>query len=357
MMNPSASPLRVLVFGAGAIGSYVGGSLALSGQRVLFIERPLMAAELSRRGLKLDLAADPRRRGPARFSLNASQAAFAGSLEQALQAGPFDAGIFALKSFDTPAALEAIKPHAEKLPPLLCLSNGVDNEPLLAGVLGEDKVIAGTVTSAVGRPGPGEIVLERLRGIGLGDGHPLSDRLAAALDAAGLNARLYPRPLEMKWSKLLTNLVANATSAILDMTPAEVFAHPGLYALEMRQLREALAVMRARRLAVVDLPGTPVRLLALAARLPALAARPLLRRAVGRGRGAKMPSFHIDLHSRRGKSEVDFLNGAVVRAGEQLDLPTPVNRLLNETLLALTQGAIPLEAYTRQPQALLASLG
>jgi 2-dehydropantoate 2-reductase len=69
-----------------------------------------------------------------------------------------------------------------------------------------------------------------------------------------------------------------------------------------------------------------------------------------------MPSFHIDLHSGRGKSEVDYLHGAVVRAGRRTDVPTPVNELLTETLLALTNGDIPLEEYARQPKKLIAKL-
>jgi 2-dehydropantoate 2-reductase len=158
----------------------------------------------------------------------------------------------------------------------------------------------------------------------------------------------------MKWSKMLTNLLANASSAILDMTPAEIFAHPGLYKLEIAQLREALAVMQAQHIQVVDLPGTPVRLLAWIIRsLPLSISRPLLARAVGGGRGGKMPSFHIDLHGGRGQSEVDYLNGAVVRFGERTGVPTPVNRLLNETLLRLTRGEIPLEQFSRQPEKLL----
>jgi 2-dehydropantoate 2-reductase len=76
-------------------------------------------------------------------------------------------------------------------------------------------------------------------------------------------------------------------------------------------------------------------------------------RAVGGGRGAKMPSFHIDLHAGRGKSEVDFLNGAVVRAGLKSNIPTPVNKILNETLLALTRKEIPLEQFAHQPLKLL----
>ena len=79
-------------------------------------------------------------------------------------------------------------------------------------------------------------------------------------------------------------------------------------------------------------------------------------KAVGGGRGDKMPSFHIDLHSGRGKSEVDFLHGAVVRGGERTKVPTPVNKLLTDTLLALTNGEIPLEEYAHQPEKLLANL-
>ena len=69
-----------------------------------------------------------------------------------------------------------------------------------------------------------------------------------------------------------------------------------------------------------------------------------------------MPSFHIDLHSGRGKSEVDFLHGAVVRAGETSGVSTPVNKVLTETLLSLTNKEIPLEDFAGQPEKLLSKL-
>jgi 2-dehydropantoate 2-reductase len=53
---------------------------------------------------------------------------------------------------------------------------------------------------------------------------------------------------------------------------------------------------------------------------------------------------------------VDFLHGAVVRAGKRTNVPTPVNELLTETLLALTNGEIPLEEYAHQPKKLLSKL-
>jgi 2-dehydropantoate 2-reductase len=215
-------------------------------------------------------------------------------------------------------------------------------------------VIAGTVTSAIGRHTAGDVVLERLRGLGVASGHPLSSQLAAALDKAGLNAWLYENSTDMKWSKLLTNLIGNASSAILDMSPAEIFSHAGLYRLELAQLRECLAVMDAQKIYTVNLPGTPARLLAFAVKyLPANVSRPLLRRAVGRGRGAKMPSFHIDLHSGLGQSEVDYLNGAIVRAGIRLGIPTPVNKFLTDTLLDLTSGQLRIEDYRKKPERIL----
>lgn len=341
----------ILCFGAGAIGTYIGGSLALAGHDVTFVEQPAVAELLRKRGLKLDLMADKRRGERSRFDVRNIN--IFDSLESALGKKKFDVAIFALKSFDTVTALKMLEPFRDVLPPVLCLQNGVDNEPAIAAVLGADKIIYGTVTSAIGRGGPGEIVLEKLRGVGVADGHLLSARVTDALDRAFLNCKLFPNAADMKWSKMLTNLLANPTSAILNMTAAEIYNHPGLYRLEIEQLRECLAVMHAQGIHAVDLPGTPVRLLALATRMPLWLSKPFLSRAAGAGRGAKMPSFHIDLYAGRTRSEVTYLHGAVVRAGERLGVPTPVNKLLTEILLDLTEKRLPLDAFAGQPEKLL----
>lgn len=354
--------LSVLCFGAGAIGTYMGGSLALSGFKVVFIEQPAVAEELQKTGLVLDLGLDERRGTKQPFKIPSTKFSCVSSIKDALELGPFEVAIFALKSFDTASALENMKPYIDRMPPVLCFQNGVDNESVLTAVLGTEKVIAGTTTSSVGRLAAGQIVLERLRGVGIATGanpqlNALAARLVDAMNAALLNASLFPRAADMKWSKMLTNLMGNATAAILDMTPGEVLNHPGLYGLEMGMLREALSVMAAQGIHPVDLPKVPVRLLAWAARfLPAFIARPIMVRAVGGGRGAKMPSFHIDLHSGRGKIEVDYLNGAVVRAGQRTGIPTPINRLLNDTLQDLVQGRQPLDAYSHNPDKLLGLL-
>ncbi len=340
--------LRFLCFGAGAIGTYLGGSLSLAGYPVVFVERPALAEELRTRGLSLKVNGETRR---------ILQPQVVGSLDQALALGPFDLAVFAVKAYDTASALEGMRAWADQLPSFICLQNGVENEEKIAALLGPQRVLTATVTSAVGRQAAGNILLERLRGVGVAQGHPLSVPLVQALDAAGLRPRLYPDAAGLKWSKMLTNLLANASSAILNLPPDQVFAHPGLFELEVRQVREALAVMRAMRIPLTDLPGTPVRLLAwMFSGLPLGLARPLMRRTLGKGRGGKMPSFYIDLQSGSGKSEVDYLNGAVVRFGERLGLPVPVNRLLTQTLLGIVRGELPRAAFDHHPEELLSRL-
>lgn len=339
---------RVLVIGAGAIGGYVGGSLALSGHGVTLLCRPETAARLRTHGLTLVLPDGERQ----------PQLTVAGTAPQALDAGPFDLMVLAVKRYDTAAALSPLMPFAAALPPVLCLQNGIGAEEEIVRLLHGVDVIPGTVTTAVGRPQPDRVEVERMRGMGVAGAHPAAQVWTGSLTAAGLNARYYASAQSMKWSKLITNLIANPVSAILDMAPAEIFAHRGLFRLELLQLREALAVMDALGVAVEDLPGTPVRLLAFCARrLPPTLAQPLLRRALGRSRGGKMPSFHGDLHSGKGKSEIGYLHGAVVEYGRQVGVPTPVNQLLTELLQGMISGDLSPNLYRRRPERLLQHLG
>jgi 2-dehydropantoate 2-reductase len=312
---------------------------------VVFLERPNIASQLQEQPFRLFLE------GKEYVLENPN---ISTSIEEVLQIGKFDLALFALKSYDTDEALEIFKPYANQLPPFLCLSNGVENEAKISSAIGADKAIAGSVTTAVGRNGLGNITLEKLRGIGIAAGHAISQELVFIFNQAGLNAQFFYNAADMKWSKMLTNLISNSTSAILDMSPSDVFNHPGLYYLEIKQLKECLQVMKAQKINIVNLPGTPVKALAFAVKyLPLQISRPLLRKAVSGGRGEKMPSFYIDLHSGRGKSEVEYLNGAVVRYGEKYNIPTPANLLLNSTLQDLTYGRSQLSDYHHNPARLL----
>jgi 2-dehydropantoate 2-reductase len=335
---------RFLIFGAGAIGTYIGVSLANQGHQVNFLERQDDLPELSKRGLQLRIN---------ETTLKITQPKLISSLAN-IQKGQFDLAVLALKTYHLEELLPQLTKIQDNLPPLLCLLNGVESEGLLAKAVGANKVIPGTVTSAVDRIDKGIAVVSKKRGMGFAESHPMTNELVNTFDEAGLKTSRYANPQDMKWSKLITNLLGNASAAILNMTTSQVYADPNLFYLERKQIKEVLGVMRLLNIKVVDLPGIPVRLLvSVIDSFPAFLSRPLLTKQVGGGRGEKMPSFHIDLHSGKGKSEVNHLNGAVVRAGKALGYPTPINQLLTQTLNALLKGQESLEKYDQKPQALL----
>jgi len=335
---------RYLVFGAGAIGTYIGASLILQGSDVVFLEREKDINDLRSRGLRLSVD------GQIHTIKNPE---FVSRLDQVKNQN-FDLGVLSLKTYHLKEIIPDLIRLKEHLPAILCLQNGVESETILAQSIGEDLVIPGTVTTAIDKNRKGDITVRRLRGMAASSNHPISNSILPDFNQAGLNLILSSQPVHMKWSKLLTNLLGNASSAILNMTPGEIYSDPDLFKIELDQLREALKAMQLLQIHPINLPGVPVKLLAMATKyFPAQLTRPLLRKMVGGGRGGKMPSFHIDLYSGRGKSEVDQLNGAVVRVGNKYNYPMPVNQTLNSILLDLVNGNQPLGKYANSPERLI----
>lgn len=339
------SLMRFLILGLGAIGTYLGVSLIKAGQKVVFVERPEALESLESIQLRLEVNGE---------QLVVEKPEIVDSLSAAFAKGMVDVAFVAVKSFDTQNLAMQLFEYRDSLSAVISLQNGVENEIVLGKVLGNDHIIAGTLTSAVGRRGLGDVILERKRGMGLAATHPLSADLYDVMRSAGFNPRLYPSAESMKWSKLLTNLLVNATSAILDMTPAEILAIPGLYQIEVDQIRETLAVMKAFNYKVVDLPGTPVRAEALVFRnLPPVLSRVLVSKTIVGGRGGKMPSFHIDLKNGRKQSEVNYLNGAVARIGASSGCNIKVNSKLNLILSEIAMGIRSWQTYAHKPDKLI----
>jgi 2-dehydropantoate 2-reductase len=263
-------------------------------------------------------------------------------------------------------------------PLLLCLENGLGSEEIVARYFPDAEILAGAITLSVERPAPGHLRLltdhggitiglfQAATGVGpssVATTRPASPRVAAApspaalglvqaLTLAGFRVRVYRHGHAVKWSKVLLNLWANATSAVFDLPPSSLVADPVLFRLDWLAFREALRTMKASGIAPVDLPGYPVRVLASLGRLlPESAFRRLLGRKVAGGRGGKMPSLWLDLQARRGRSEVGFLNGAVATAAHDLGLAAPVNRALTQALEILARQTLenPQVVNCRQP--------
>jgi 2-dehydropantoate 2-reductase len=336
---PAGARPSFLVIGAGAIGCLVGGRLALAGCPVTLVGRPAFAALAREHGLAV-VETDVQRA--------VEGVAAAGSIQEALLARPrHDVAIFTVKGYDTAAALQELQDATagqvdSAVQAVLSLQNGVGNEEAIAAVVGAARVIAGSITTPVTLLAPNQVRVDRPSyTVGLSPWQPgaapdLFDAVQAALGAAGFRAVKYPDARGLKWTKLLMNMLGNATSAILDQPPQAVFADPRLVDLEIAAWREAMAAMAASGIRPVNLGSYPFAWLTPLVRwLPNAALRPLLRSRVQGGRGGKMPSLHLDLHGGKRRSEIHWLNGAVVRAARAAGTPAPVNRLLTETLVAL----------------------
>lgn len=347
--------MKILVIGAGAIGCLVGGKLALTGEQITLVGRPAFAAAVAANGLRLQM-------GDEEQSIRTVSAV--GSMADAFSdSDTYDLAILTVKSYDTTTALNELAAAASQPPVVLSLQNGVGNEEAIAAHFGAGHLIAGTLTTPVSVPAPATIRIDRPSfTMGLSKWSPstpapLVEATHAAFLRAGFKAKLYPHAQGMKWTKLLMNMIGNATSAILDQPPAQLFADARVVDVEIAAWREALAVMAAAHIPPVNLGSYPFALLAPLIRVaPNALLRPILRRQVSGARGDKLPSLHIDLHQGKRKSEIGWLNGAVVERGKAVGVPTPVNAMLTDTMTSLMGDATQQAAWKGNAERLAAAL-
>lgn len=318
--RPVSRPaLSVLVYGAGAVGSFLAARLGLTGADVTLLGRPVAVESLARTGLALESG------GRTFVALVRAVTSV-----DAVSPAP-DLVFLAVKSNDTRAALPDLKRLVEMGATVCTMQNGVGNEAVLIDALGAAHVLSGAITISVSVPEPGLVVQHTGEG-GVAfapvPGGPAPDTALAIFDEAGLPAVGVASSHDLKWSKLLLNLLANAQAAILDTDAAAIARDPALFAVEQHAFREALRVMRRIPARPIALPGYDVPRLALAMRLPRPVAWRLLKERIGGGRGEKRPSLAIDLARGRRQTEVDWLNGAVEKAAGEHGLRVPVNATL-----------------------------
>ncbi|NOZ05466.1 MAG: 2-dehydropantoate 2-reductase [Chloroflexi bacterium] len=341
--------MRILVIGAGAIGCLLGGRLANSGHDVTLVGRPWLVEAVKAYGL--DIAQEPGEHIHIRDIQVTENIAGAFALQP-----EYDLALLTTKAHDVLPPIINLSEETDTLPLVVTFQNGVGTEETIAEIIGENRMIAGIISVPVSMTGPAVIETVQRGGIGIA---PVTNQVVAtpiveALRGAGFEVAVYDDFRAMKWSKLLLNIIGNATSAILGWPPERVYANQSLFDMERATFLEALQVMAAMNLHPVALPGYPLpTLVPWIRRVPSFILRPIVRRAVRTGRGGKMPSMYVDLVAGKKQLEVGVLNGAVAKQGEQLEIPVPINKKLTDILQQIAGGKIPREKYCDHPQVLL----
>jgi 2-dehydropantoate 2-reductase len=290
--------------GAGSVGCYFGALLARAGHPVTLIGRPSHMQAISAHGLRLQTASEDLHI-PLATSTDAKAVAGA------------DVVLLCVKSTDTETAAAQIKPHLATHAQVLSLQNGVDNAQRLQAVLGVQAVAPAVVYVATGMAGPGHV-----RHFGRGElviaPCPQASEIAQQFSAAQIPTSISESVTAALWQKLIINCVYNALSALTQMPYGWLVAQESALTVMNEIAAECKAVALADG---VQLPPTVDEAVA----------------AIARTMSGQMSSTAQDL--TRGKpTEIDHLNGYVVKRGLALNIATPSNRML-QLLVQMKQNA------------------
>src|SRR5580698_2545988 len=299
-VNPAAQ--RVAVMGAGAVGSYFGGMLARAGVPVTMIARPAYVEAVRRNKLFLDTVSFQER-------VTVEASADPSAVRNA------NVVLFCVKGQDNEETAHAIAPYLSADAIVVSVQNGVDNVERSGAASGSDALPA-VVYVAVAMPEPGhvkhsgrgELVLGEFAGrsVGAESQPPRTEQIATLFASAKVPCRISQDILADMWLKFITNCGANAVSAIAQASYGEIARYRESRELMSRVVEESIAVGRAAGLLMPEAGFTEKWL-----------------ESLGKF-GDALSSTAQDV--ARGKhSEIESLNGYIVRRGAELGVATPSN--------------------------------
>jgi 2-dehydropantoate 2-reductase len=293
--------MKVAVVGAGGVGSVFGGRLAAAGHDVWLVHRRLeVVAALKADGLRFDGPG-----GAERIAVHATV--------RTDEIGPVDLVLILTKSMDTRAAAESARALMGDTSLVLTLQNGLGNLEAIADVLGPERVLLGMTYVGASLVGPGHVryTAPGQSFIGEPNGHSSTrtQMLARALSEAGLPTEATDDLWQMVWGKLVINAAMNAACALTGASGEAALRSPAAFALFDLVACETAAVASGLG---IELPYAD----------PAARVRQHCLDI-----GASKPSMLQD--TERGRpTEIDAINGAIVREGARVGVATPYNQAL-----------------------------
>jgi 2-dehydropantoate 2-reductase len=339
---------RIAFVGAGALGGYVGGTLAHLGHDVTFIDPWPDQVQAIRAGrLELD-GITPEER----FTVRGAKALHV-TEAQSLARTPVDVAFVAMKSYDTAWATALIAPYLSPQGFVVSLQNCL-NEETIAAIVGWGRVVGvvasyisvdlyevGRIRRTVAKGGDQHTVFR------IGEPHgrvtPRVEELVGwfrGIDSAKATTNLWGE----RWSKLVQNALGNPVTAATGMTTPACLAHPAIRRFQIAIAGEGVRVGHALGYELEKIRGVAPELLAKAAagEEEALhAADGLLIPKTGANPRADIqrPSMAQDILKGR-RTEIDAMNGTIARKGAELGIPTPANAKITELVTKIERGEL-----------------
>jgi len=301
--------MKVVIVGPGALGCLFAAYFCRKKSAPVWLldKNPRRAKRLAENGIKVESSG-----GSFKLKVNITASA--------KEIGSCDLAILCVKSYDTEAAVKSIEPILGKDSNVLTLQNGLGNLEIIAEVVGRDRVLGGVTNHGATllseghtrHAGKGETVIGRI-----------DRRLTVAMrhvrelfNRSGFSTRLCKDVTSVIWSKLIINAGINALSALTRLPNGRLIKCP-----ETREVL-SLAVTEAVRLAKKK-------------RIKLLYDDPLQKvESVCRATDSNISSMLQDVIKRK-KTEIDYINGAIVRQAKSLSIPTPANMILTDLVKSI----------------------
>ncbi len=292
--------MRIAVVGAGAMGAIFGARFVQGGHETVLVDVAESLVEQINAGGVTVVRGEEERTTPVPATTDPASI------------GAVDLVVFCTKCYHTRAAAEGARPLVGPDTVVASLQNGWGNGDVLADVFPAEQVVVGVTYNSGLVQGPGRVVhpADQPTVVGAfaeGDGTDRPQRLAQALSDGDLVASVADPVRPEIWKKLILNAATLPTAALAGMHAGALTAHPGMNELVSETAREAVTVARALG---YDIDAQE--------RVDAIHA--LLEKA-----GPTRASMLQDFEAGR-RTEIDVVNGAVVRAGDELGVPVPLNR-------------------------------
>jgi 2-dehydropantoate 2-reductase len=296
---------HIAVVGAGAVGSFYGAMLALAGHRVTLIGRPAHTQAIKRDGLKLDLAKSPRIE-----TVQIEASSEFSSLQTA------DLVLFCVKSTDSASVALQIDPYLAPHALIMSLQNGVENAALIAQQIPHAVIpcvvyVASEITApgCVKHHGRGDLVIGTMQPSRLIDPQKTLQEIVELFGSAQVPVQISQNVMAELWSKLMINCAFNAISGLAQIQYGKLAALASVRSTQTALVKEVIAVAHADGIHLSE----------------AIALQAVEQISVTMG--SQKSSTAQDM-VRSKPSEIDHLNGFIVRRGQALGVATPVNQAL-----------------------------
>jgi 2-dehydropantoate 2-reductase len=317
---------QIMIIGAGAVGGYFGAHLAKNNPNVSFLLRPRTCEAVRKNGLTI-------RSASGNFTVHSKVSSDPRDLPAP------DLIILGVKAYDLDGALDQLEPILTMKTVMLTLQNGVDVEDRILARLHRDCIVGGVafIYSKIVEPGVIEHYKRGVVAVGEMMGHK-SERVQAIVDAftqAGIQCQLSEDIRKRKWEKMCWNCVFNPITVLINDRVAKALDHPEMMGVIRQIVGEVAAVS-----ATLKVPLAP----------------DIAEKTIQATQAIR--DIHTSMYDdwKAGRpTEIDSLNGYIVRKGRELGIPTPVNEALTAMVKAVTEreksgpGILRIEGAVVQP--------